>query len=85
MNVCNLHVVAVLLSSLVNELTLTARKMYADEAKSSGLVRYRNCLNLHDMGSVGSSYLHDETSVAGEMNMKRRRNSLSGAHHPNIM
>lgn len=29
-------------SSLVNELALTARKMYADEAKSSGLVRYRN-------------------------------------------
>lgn len=28
-------------SSLVNELALTARKMYADEAKSSGLVRYR--------------------------------------------
>lgn len=28
-----------LLSSLVNELALTARKMYADEAKSSGLVR----------------------------------------------
>lgn len=27
------------LSSLVNELALTARKMYADEAKSSGLVR----------------------------------------------
>lgn len=26
-------------SSLVNELALTARKMYADEAKSSGLVR----------------------------------------------
>lgn len=27
-------------SSLVNELALTARKMFADEAKSSGLVRY---------------------------------------------
>lgn len=27
------------LCSLVNELALTARKMYADEAKSSGLVR----------------------------------------------
>lgn len=27
------------LSSLVNELALTARKMYADEAKSNGLVR----------------------------------------------
>lgn len=66
MNECNLHVVAVLLSSLVNELTLTARKMSADEAKSSGLVRYRNSLNLHDMGSVGSCYLYDETSVADE-------------------
>lgn len=30
------------LSSLVNELALTARKMYADEAKESGLVRYEN-------------------------------------------
>lgn len=28
-----------ILCSLVNELALTARKMYADEAKSSGLVR----------------------------------------------
>ena len=26
--------------SLVNDLALTARRMYADEAKSSGLVRY---------------------------------------------
>lgn len=34
---CN--VITFMFSSLVNELALTARKMYADEAKSSGLVR----------------------------------------------